>query len=390
MATTATLDRLRHDRDQAREAAIALVEADDFDPENSQALTDLEERATSLDNQIARLAALQQQRDAADALDGRIARASQETRERTSPVAAGLSWGEAFVRSDQFAEYRGRGSSGRYELDGGRWQERALPTGISDLIAAGLTGATTTVDTTPAPAPTPLLDNVNQVQVNGNAIEFVSWAKTAGGAAVVAEKANKPSAEWAPTVTSTTLDTIAVWTQLTRQMIEDFAAVRDYIDGELRRDVAREEEAQALAALNAADALIPEVAGDDLLAGIRVGIGTVQAEGYTPTAVLLNPSDWAALDNDVMGATLNGPVIRQQFWGLQVIPSVDQPEGSALVGDFRSAMTRFYRSAIALYVSDSHASTFIANVFTLLAERRSKTAVVRPQALVECTGPVTP
>ena len=31
----------------------------------------------------------------------------------------------------------------------------------------------------------------------------------------------------------------------------------------------------------------------------------------------------------------------------------------------------------------SHADTFLSNVFTLLAERRGKTAVVRPQALVE-------
>jgi hypothetical protein len=48
-------------------------------------------------------------------------------------------------------------------------------------------------------------------------------------------------------------------------------------------------------------------------------------------------------------------------------------------------MTRFYRSGISLYVTDSHASTFTANVFTLLAERRSKTVVVKPQALAECT-----
>ena len=38
---------------------------------------------------------------------------------------------------------------------------------------------------------------------------------------------------------------------------------------------------------------------------------------------------------------------------------------------------------MALYITDSHASTFLANVFTLLAERRSLAAVVRPDALAE-------
>jgi hypothetical protein len=218
-----------------------------------------------------------------------------------------VSWGEAFVRSSEFTEYRGRGMSGRFELDTGRWQERALPTGISDLIAGGLHPQATTVAVQPPAPPTPLLDNVSQVQVTGNAVEFVVWAKVAGGAAVVPEKGPKPSIEYGPSVTSDTLDTIAGYTKLTRQLIEDYASVRDYIDGELRREVYMKEESEAVAALNAAHAAIPDVTGEDLLASIRVGIADVQSRGYNPTAVMLNPADWAALDNVILGATLNGP-----------------------------------------------------------------------------------
>jgi hypothetical protein len=75
--------------------------------------------------------------------------------------------------------------------------------------------------------------------------------------------------------------------------------------------------------------------------------------------------------------------VRQTFWGLVPIPSTAQSAGTAVVGDFRTAVTQFYRSEVGLYITDSHASTFIANVFTLLAERRSLAAVLRPAALVE-------
>jgi HK97 family phage major capsid protein len=388
MSNTAVLDRLRQERDQARDAAIALAEAEDFDPAQPGPLTELEERATTLDKQIERLAALQQQRAAADQLDGRLAKAVQTRAEQQTPIAAGLSWGDAFTRSDEFLNYRQRGSSPMFYLEVGAHEDRALPTSLQGLVTAGLTPTKTVVDTTPNRAPTPLLDSINRVQVAGNAIEFVSWAKVAGGAAVVAEGAAKPSAEWAPTVTPDVLDTIAVYTQLTRQLIEDMPAVRDYINGELQRDVVRAEEDGAAAALAAAT--LPAVTGSDLLGAIRVGIATVQEEGYAPNAVLLNPQDWADLDNVVMGATLAGPVIRQSFWGLTPIPSSAQAAGTAVVGDFRAGMTQFYRSQVALYVTDSHANTFLSNVFTLLAERRAKSVVVRPQALVECSVAVVP
>jgi HK97 family phage major capsid protein len=379
--STAVLDKIRTERDQVRAAALAIAEGDNFDPADEN-FKELEARAAALDTRAASLAKILEEQAAADALDGRLAKAQKRQDDRQEPGRAQVreSWGEMFVRSEGFKEYRGRGQSAVIELESDP-QVRALPTGLTDLVSAGLTFGKTSVDLTAPQAPTPLLDNITTVNVTSNAVEYVAWAKTAGGAAVVAEKGNKPSAEWAPTVTSDTLDTIAVYTQLTRQLIEDAPAVRSLIDGELRRDVIREEEAQAAAALAAAT--VPTATSTTLLGAIRVGIAEVQEAGYFPGAVLLNPADYAELDIDVMGATLNGPQISQRFWGLTPIPSAGQAAGTATVGDFRAAIQRFVRSQVNLYVTDSHASTFLSNVFTLLAERRSLTAVVRPQALVE-------
>lgn len=386
--TASVLEDLMSQRDQARDAAIAIAEADGFTPDD-KTFQDLERSASELDRRVASLTGLIEQRQAADALDGKFAKAhqqrqQQQQQQQAGPVQSRESWGSVFTSAEEFTQYRMKGSSGLVQIEDDAIQSRALPTGLSDLLTAGLKGPISHVDLTPPVAPTPLLDAVTQVQVSGNAIEYVAWAKKAGGAATVAEKAAKPPVEFGPAITAATLEMIATYTQLTRQMIEDLPAVRSLIDSELRREIAREEEEHA--ATNLAAATLPTATGTDLLGGIRVGIGTVQAAGYNPNAVLLNPADYADLDLTVMGATLLGPVIRQSFWGLTPIAATSQPAGTATVGDFKAGVHRYFRSQISLFVTDSHADTFLSNVFTLLAERRSLTAVVRPQALVEVTA----
>lgn len=381
MSTPNVLEQRIAERDQAISAARAIAESDEFNPEDAT-FVDLQTRATELDKRIGSLSSLLDQQAAADAFDGKMTKAAQ-TRQQQPPQRV-MSWGETFVRSAEFGDYPGRGTSPQVFVDGDV-ETRALPTGLSDLVAAGWKPTPYRSDQTAPPAPTPLLDNITSIQVSNNAIEIVVWAKVAGGAAVVAEKAAKPSAEYAPTVTPGTLDTIAVWTKLTRQLLEDENAVRTKIDNELRREVLRATEAAAAAALAAATATIPDaVVAGKLLDAIRVGIGTVQAQGYLPTAVLLNPADWATMDLTVMGDTLNGPRINQTFWGLTPIPSTAQPAGTAVVGDFRAGVEHYYRSSVALYASDSaFDGDFTKNLFTLLAEQRSKTAVVQPKALCE-------
>lgn len=380
------LENLCAERDQARDAAIAMAESEDFNPEDKTFLA-LETRAKELDARVASLNGLMEQRASADALDGKLAKASQSRQRQQeqagSQVQTRQTWGEVFIRSEEFSGYRGRGQSAMFDVDTDV-ETRALPTGVADLISGGLTSPKTQVDVTAMRAPTPLLDNMTTIQVGTNAIEYVAWSVKAGAAGKVAEKAAKPSIEYGPTVVAATLDNIAGYTQLTRQLIEDYSAVRDYIDQDLRFQVLRKEEAEAAAALAAATASIPDAtATGNLLSAIRSAIGTVQGNGYVPNAVLMNPADWAALDIVVMGVTDTGPVIRQSFWGLTPIASTAQAAGTAVVGDFRSGMAHYTRSSVALYVTDSHADTFLANVFTLLAERRSKTVVVRPLALAE-------
>ena len=373
--STALIERLQSERTDLVayvERTLEGVEGRDLSESEMRSVQTTKERIEQIDAQARPLAEFMQTRDAAADLTAHLGRS--EKRER-KPSAEVRSLGEQFVESDVFRDYRGRGTSSRF-----MGEMRALPTGLSE-VADLLPKPGTRVDIT-APVYTPLLDAISTVQVSSNAIETVVWAKT-GGADVVAEKAAKPSVEFTPTVTPITLDTIAGYTQMTRQMMEDAPAVRDSINGQLRRDVALKMEAEAAAALVAAT--LPTATAANLLAAIRTGVGTVQAAGYNPNVVILNPADWAALDIDVFDSTLNGPTVGQRFWGLRPISAVAQPAGTATVADLGAGVQRYARSGVSLYVTDSHGDTFLSNVFTILAEGRASTVVTRPAAFAECS-----
>jgi HK97 family phage major capsid protein len=369
------LEKLRRQLADVQARAKVIIESEERSEAADANLSELLDEGERIQARIAELEKLEQLTAAARTLDriesGAASRSSEQHEQRDERSSAG----ELLVRSAQFGEYRGFGSTSPLEV-------RALPTGTD---AFGQFGPAV-LDTALPSLQVPLLDLIPTIQVSGNSYDWITFTKVAGGATKVAEKAAKPSAEWAPTVTPITLDTFAVYTQLTRQILEDLSAVRTLVDTELAREVRRAQEAEAAAALAAAT--LPTAEGADLLAAIRVGIGTVEAAGYMPNGVILNPADYAALDIAVMGGTLGGPEVRQRFWGLTPVAASSQPAGTATVGDFAAGVQRHVRTGVNLYITDSHADTFIKNVFTILAEGREKTIVVRPAALVECSKTV--
>ncbi|HKV67686.1 MAG TPA: phage major capsid protein [Gaiellales bacterium] len=285
--------------------------------------------------------------------------------------------GQLFVESAEFRGYNGRGRSGVVELtDYVPIGERA-PITTADLAIPNYVLPPRQQDIVIPP----MLQIVDVVNVTGGVVE---WVTVTGDpqAAVVPEGTAKPEAVLTFTPTSAPLDTLAHWSQITRQALDDATYIRSVIEGKLRRGI-------TLAVADAIQdaivaATIPTATGTDLLGAIRTGIGTVQSAGYMPNAVVLNPADWAALDVSVMGGTLGGPTIGQTFWGLTVVPSRWQTAGVALVGDFKAGVVWFDRNVSSVFISDSHQDLFIKNILVILAETRGKAAVPEPNALCEC------
>lgn len=373
------LDALRQERDQARDAAIQLAAAEDFDPQD-RSFVELEERAEKLDTQIERLVKLLDAQKGADALDGRLSRSAARTEERAEK-RDDRDWGELFVRSEAYESYNFRGTSAKVDVE-----FRALPHSLASM--ANALPSTPVIDTTPAPQPNIILPLVNVVPVSGNSVDYITWAKS-GSAAVVPEGTLKPSVEWVPTVTSASLATIAAHTSFTRQLAEDAVAVRNFLTNELQNEVRRELEEQAASAI--AGATLPTAtgpAGKGVLGAIRAGIAEVQALGFTPNAFLVNSDDLVDLDLAVMATAGTAPNQTNSFWGLRpvVAPAGVVAAGTVIVGDFRRGVDHYQRTGVQLYLTDSHGENFRLNILDAIAEARALTKVVRPDALVEVTA----
>lgn len=383
MSRNAVLEDLRSERDRSRDAALELVSSADYEP-GSEALKGLEERTASLDNQIERMVRLMESQDAADALDGRLAKgARQQERAGREPETRELSWGEQWARSSIAAEYPGRGTSAKLDI---QIQERALPHSLAALGAA--LPSSPIYDLTPPVAPDVLIPLTNVITVSTNSVDYIVWelADPAMEAKVVAPGATKPELEWVPNVTSSSLDTIAGRTSFHRSMAEDMSAVQSFINGELQREVSRKVEKEARAAVAAAT--LPTATGpaDSGISGaIRAGMAVVEAAGYTSNAAIVHPNDAVAIDIASMGQFRGDP-----YWGLRIVHDPEATEGVVTLGDFASAVQHYRRNAVQLYVTDSHSTHFAENILDALAEQRAKTVVTRPAALVEVTATTGP
>ena len=358
----------------------ASEERDITEPERSE-ITRLQERCVEIDGLLSEHASQAESARAFASLAARIDAAREDPAEHRGPgrrESTGLvAAGQLVVDSQEFRSYGGRGRMDAVEVtDYLPLEERAL------ITTASLGGTIQPFVWTNEPPVlrTPLVDAVSVVRVSSGAVE---WVETGPDpvAAVVPEGTDKPEAIITMTPKTAALDTIAHWSQITRQALADASYIRSLIETKLRRGLARKVEADIAAVIEAAT--LQKAVDADLLHAIRVGIAMVETAGYNPNAVLLNPADYAALDIAVMVESVDGPMRKANFWGLTPIPVPSHPAGTAIVGDFKEGVTLFDRGVADVFVTDSHADFFIKNILLILAEGRYKSAITDPLALAE-------
>jgi HK97 family phage major capsid protein len=365
----------------------ATEDRDLTDSERSQ-IRDAESRCAEIDPQIQsyndQLASARAFADLTSKLES-TRDAGGESRRPAGRQIEQTSFGQAVVESEQFRSYTGRGQSSVIELTDFMPHQQRAAIMTTDLAIPNYVLPPRVQDITIPP----MLQVVDVVGVSAGTVE---WVTVTGDpqAQVVAEGAAKPEATLTFTPTSAPLDTLAHWVQITRQALEDATYIRSLIEGKLRRGITlaiADAINDAIVAATLPTASVP--LGGSLLDAIRVGVGTVQSNGYNPNAVILNPADWAALDIAVMGGTLGGPTVGSNFWGLTPVPARWQTAGVALVGDFKAGVVWFDRNVSSVFMSDSHQDLFIKNTLVILAETRGKAAVPEPLALCECSVSAT-
>lgn len=319
-----------------------------------------------------------QQREFAD----RLLSIEQKGGRLNDAPATDEGWGAQLIKSDSYKAFQGGGAQkARFE------------------VKNTLTGSDATVAPDRKPGIVPgafqrltIESLYNSVPTTSNAIEFTKEASFTNSAAEAAEGAAKAESAVTFSLVNQPVATIAHWIKISRQLAMDNTALAAYVDARMRYGVQRRIESQ----LVTGDGVAPNLAGfmksgnytaHGYLSGalgstlaklvlIRKIIGDLEGAGYEPSAIVLNPADWATIETELLTATSNAVRVSYvqagtpMLWGVPVVRSVGMSADTFAVGDFRQHGTIHNREGVVVQLSESDADNFTKNLITLRAERR--------------------
>ena len=301
-------------------------------------------------------------------------------------------WGEQFIKSESYKAFMGgNAQKARFE------------------VKNTLTGSDTNVAPDRKPGIVPgafqmltLESLFPSAPTSSNAIEFTKEASFTNLAAEASEGAAKAESAITWSLVNMPVSTVAHWIKISRQLAMDNAALAAYVETRMRYGVNRRVETQ----LAVGDGTAPNISGIfdtgnytahgyanaalgtslKSLVLIRKIIADLMAAGYPPNAILLNPADWATIENDLL-ITAAGKIPfdynngQPRLWGLPVVQSVGVTADTFAVGAFNVAGTIHNREGVVVQLSESDGDNFTKNLITLRAERRLALTIEVPAAI---------
>lgn len=247
--------------------------------------------------------------------------------------------------------------------------------------------------------PRMLRNLIPTIPVNSNLVEWVQTNVRTNSADVVSEGGTKLKSDLTYDRKESPVRKIAHYFKTSMEVLQDFARLQGEINTEGFEMLRQVEEDQLMdgdgTGINLLG-LIPQATPYDTLATqstdqqvdvIRRAILQVRQSYYMASGIVLNPSDWAAIELLKDGenrylfssATAGAPM---RLWGLPVVESDALTAGEFMVGAFRVAATIYDRMEAAVYISTENEDDFITNMVSILFEERLALAVKRPLSFI--------
>ena len=244
-------------------------------------------------------------------------------------------------------------------------------------------------------------DLLTQGQMDGSVLEYVREKGFTNNAAPVAEGASKPGSDIQLELVSTTAKVIAHHAKASRQILDDAAQLRTYIDGRLRYGLAFAEEQQLLNGDGTGQNLlgiVPQATAYAAPSGItatsptaidQLRFAMLQAAlaEYPATGHIMNPVDWTRIETtkDGQGRYIIGNpqgAASPTLWGLPVVATQAMTVDKFLTGAFELGAQVFDRWQARVEIATENEDDFIKNLVTMLCEERLALAVYRPEAFI--------
>lgn len=246
---------------------------------------------------------------------------------------------------------------------------------------------------------------LNQGRTNSSSVEYAKQTLRTNNAGVVAENTLKAESNYAWAKDDALVRTIAHWVPISRNTLDDAAALQTELDSELRYglDIAEDEEllngdgtGEHLDGLRAnATAYAAPFAIDDEtpIDTLRLALLQLELQEYAGDGFILNPMEWARIE---LTKTPNGGYVFANvlqlagptLWGRSVVSTTAMTAGDFMAGEFGVAATIYDRMDAEVLFSTEDRDNFVKNMITARAEKRLAFAVKRAAALVDGTFPL--
>jgi HK97 family phage major capsid protein len=300
--------------------------------------------------------------------------------------------GQEVAESDELKAYVAGGLSGSFTIK----PNAAITT------ADGSGSAVSERENTPVMMARRLLTIRDLLSVSGTGagvIDYIKQTARTNNAGMVAEEGTAPESSQAFTKTQAIVRKIAHIEHASDEALADIAQLEGLIDNELRYGLDLVEETQILSGDGTGQnlsGLITEATAFSAAAGLpntnaierlRLAILQVTLADYAADGVVLNPTDWAAIEltKDGDGRFIVGNAdapTGPRLWGLPVVQSNSLSAGSWLVGSMKMAATLYDRQEAEIVISSEHGTNFVEGMKTLKGTKRLALAVKRPASLV--------
>ncbi|MFY9291568.1 MAG: phage major capsid protein [Methylorubrum rhodinum] len=341
------------------------------------------------------------------ALDTRLAEVEQKQVRRggSGLPAAPKTWGERFVESSEY-----KAAEGSRDRQGRRYHAVVADTEAEHkniTSVAGSGGALIPVDRRVDAisllpwSRTTIRDLVAPGTTDSNAITYPRQTGRTNNAAMVAEGALKPQSDMTFEEVTAPVRTLAHFFLVTRQCLDDAAALRSSIDREARSGLADVEDLQMLFGNGTGQnllGLVPQATpfakqwtagGNSTPLDVLIQAkAQVDAQDFTADGLVMNTVDWAMLQSirDTTGRYIgNSPFeasVAQFIWQLPTATTNKMPRGKFLMGPFRTQAQIFDRLGVEVIASTEDSDNFRRNMVTIRAEERLAFTVQRPASFV--------
>lgn len=247
-------------------------------------------------------------------------------------------------------------------------------------------------------------DLLAQGRTTSNSIEYMRELLFTNNAAGVAENTLKPESDITFQAETANVRTVAHWMTASKQVLADAPMLESYIGNRLMYGLKLEEEAQLLngdgsgqnlegvnTVATAFDTSLPASTAS-LADQLAMAIYQVSLSEFDASGIVLNTKDWfdLCLLKDANGNyILGGPqaFASKVLWGLPVVATTAQAQGTFTVGAFDLASQVWDREEANIAITPYNVDNFVKNMVTILVEERLAVTHYRPAAIV--TGSLT-